>query len=59
MVVVVMGSIDGFMASGFIGIFLAAVTLASGHKLFMVSLGGGDHQRRPGRRRPGPHGSDC
>ena len=34
-----MGAIGGFMLSGFIGLFVGAVVLALGYKLFMAWLG--------------------
>jgi predicted PurR-regulated permease PerM len=39
MVVIFMGAIGGFMLSGFIGLFVGAVILALGYKLFMAWLG--------------------
>ncbi|MBW2493699.1 MAG: AI-2E family transporter [Deltaproteobacteria bacterium] len=42
MVVIFMGAIGGFMLSGFIGLFVGAVVLALGYKLFMAWLGGPD-----------------
>ena len=38
MVVIFMGAIGGFMMSGFIGLFVGAVVLALGYKLFMAWL---------------------
>jgi predicted PurR-regulated permease PerM len=34
-----MGAIGGFVMSGFIGLFVGAVILALGYKLFMAWLG--------------------
>jgi predicted PurR-regulated permease PerM len=39
MMVIFMGAIGGFIASGFIGLFVGAVVLALGYKLFMAWLG--------------------
>jgi len=39
MVVIFMGAIGGFVWSGFIGLFVGAVVLALGYKLFMAWLG--------------------
>ncbi len=39
MVVIFMGAIGGFMMSGFIGLFVGAVVLALGYRLFMAWLG--------------------
>jgi predicted PurR-regulated permease PerM len=39
MLVIFMGAIGGFMWSGFIGLFVGAVVLALGYKLFMAWLG--------------------
>jgi predicted PurR-regulated permease PerM len=39
MVVIFMGAIGGFLMSGFIGLFVGAVVLALGYKLFMAWLG--------------------
>jgi len=39
MVVIFMGAIGGFVLSGFIGLFVGAVILALGYKLFMAWLG--------------------
>jgi predicted PurR-regulated permease PerM len=39
MVVIFMGAIGGFVMSGFIGLFVGAVILALGYKLFMAWLG--------------------
>jgi len=39
MVVIFMGAIGGFILSGFIGLFVGAVILALGYKLFMAWLG--------------------
>jgi predicted PurR-regulated permease PerM len=39
MVVIFMGAIGGFVMSGFIGLFVGAVVLALGYKLFMAWLG--------------------
>jgi predicted PurR-regulated permease PerM len=38
MLVVFMGAIGGFLSSGIIGLFLGAVILALGYKLFIVWL---------------------
>jgi predicted PurR-regulated permease PerM len=38
MVIIFMGAIGGFMSSGFIGLFVGAVVLALGYKLFMAWL---------------------
>jgi predicted PurR-regulated permease PerM len=40
MLVVFMGAIGGFITSGFLGLFLGAVILTLGYKLFMVWLDG-------------------
>jgi len=40
MVVIFMGAIGGFVMSGFIGLFVGAVILALGYRLFMAWLGG-------------------
>jgi predicted PurR-regulated permease PerM len=42
MLVVFLGSIGGFITSGFIGLFLGAVILTIGYKLFMVWLNQGE-----------------
>ena len=42
MVVIFMGAIGGFVMSGFIGLFVGAVILALGYKLFMAWLGEGE-----------------
>ncbi len=39
MVVIFMGAIGGFVLSGFIGLFIGAVILALGYRLFMAWLG--------------------
>jgi len=39
MVVIFMGAIGGFVMSGFIGLFVGAVILALGYRLFMAWLG--------------------
>jgi predicted PurR-regulated permease PerM len=39
MLVIFMGAIGGFITSGFIGLFVGAVVLALGYKLFMAWLG--------------------
>jgi predicted PurR-regulated permease PerM len=39
MVVIFMGAIGGFVMSGFIGLFVGAVVLALGYRLFMAWLG--------------------
>ncbi len=39
MVVIFMGSVGGFVLSGFIGLFVGAVVLALGYELFQVWLG--------------------
>jgi predicted PurR-regulated permease PerM len=39
MVIIFMGAIGGFMNAGFIGLFVGAVVLALGYKLFMAWLG--------------------
>jgi predicted PurR-regulated permease PerM len=39
MMVIFMGAIGGFVAAGFIGLFVGAVVLALGYKLFMAWLG--------------------
>jgi predicted PurR-regulated permease PerM len=39
MLVIFMGAIGGFMRAGFIGLFVGAVVLALGYKLFMAWLG--------------------
>jgi predicted PurR-regulated permease PerM len=41
MLVIFMGAIGGFVLSGFIGLFVGAVVLALGYKLFMAWLGEG------------------
>lgn len=41
MVVIFMGAIGGFVMSGFIGLFVGAVVLALGYRLFMAWLGEG------------------
>jgi predicted PurR-regulated permease PerM len=41
MVVIFMGAIGGFVLSGFIGLFVGAVILALGYRLFMAWLGEG------------------
>jgi predicted PurR-regulated permease PerM len=38
MLVIFMGAIGGFMRAGFIGLFVGAVVLALGYKLFMAWL---------------------
>jgi predicted PurR-regulated permease PerM len=38
MLVVFLGAIGGFITSGFLGLFLGAVILTIGYKLFMVWL---------------------
>jgi predicted PurR-regulated permease PerM len=38
MLVVFLGAIGGFISSGFLGLFLGAVILTIGYKLFMVWL---------------------
>ena len=38
MLVVFLGAIGGFITSGFLGLFLGAVILTLGYKLFMVWL---------------------
>jgi predicted PurR-regulated permease PerM len=42
MIVIFMGSIGGFMLSGFVGLFVGAVVLALGYELFAAWLGGID-----------------
>jgi len=49
MVVIFMGAIGGFITSGFIGLFVGAVILALGYKLFMAWL---DESRTPDRAEP-------
>jgi predicted PurR-regulated permease PerM len=49
MVVIFMGAIGGFVTSGFIGLFVGAVILALGYKLFMAWL---DESRTPDRAEP-------
>jgi len=49
MVVIFMGAIGGFMTSGFIGLFVGAVVLALGYKLFMAWI---DESRTPDRAKP-------
>jgi predicted PurR-regulated permease PerM len=46
MVVIFMGAIGGFMNAGFIGLFVGAVVLGLGYKLFMAWL---DERRAPAR----------
>lgn len=38
MLVIFLGSIGGFMASGFVGLFLGAIVLSLGYKLFIVFI---------------------
>jgi predicted PurR-regulated permease PerM len=49
MVVIFMGAIGGFMASGFIGLFVGAVVLALGYELFMAWLEQGSSPAEEGQ----------
>ena len=49
MVVIFMGAIGGFIMSGFIGLFVGAVILALGYKLFMAWI---EESRTPDRAKP-------
>jgi len=53
MVVIFVGAIGGFITSGIIGLFVGAVILALGYKLFLAWLYGGE-EPIPGQSEPGP-----
>jgi predicted PurR-regulated permease PerM len=42
MLVIFLGSIGGFMATGFLGLFTGAIVLSLGYELFMLWLHEGD-----------------
>jgi predicted PurR-regulated permease PerM len=46
MLVIFVGAIGGFMASGIIGLFVGAIILALGYKLFLAWLNEGSQPER-------------
>ena len=62
MVIIFVGAIGGFITSGIIGLFIGAVILALGYKLFLAWLYGGEasaqQQREPELLTPGDTTAD-
>ncbi|MGI9320572.1 MAG: AI-2E family transporter [Thiogranum sp.] len=48
MVIIFMGAIGGFLASGIIGLFVGAVVLALSYEVFLLWLNQGVHEAEPG-----------
>ena len=56
MLVVFLGAIGGFMVSGFVGLFIGAIILSLGYKLFMTWLDEGDESVQKRELKPGTSG---
>jgi predicted PurR-regulated permease PerM len=52
MVIIFMGAIGGFLASGIIGLFVGAVVLALSYEIFRLWLNQGLHKAQPGSDAP-------
>ncbi|MEA3242033.1 MAG: AI-2E family transporter, partial [Pseudomonadota bacterium] len=53
MVIIFMGAIGGFLASGIIGLFVGAVVLAMSYEVFLLWLNEGVHKVQPDSDEPG------
>jgi predicted PurR-regulated permease PerM len=56
MVIIFMGAIGGFLASGIIGLFVGAVVLALSYEIFLLWLNQGVHEAEPGADVPAVEG---
>ena len=57
MVIIFMGAIGGFLASGIIGLFVGAVVLSLSYEVFLLWLGQGSHKARPASESPAVGGA--
>ena len=57
MVIIFMGAIGGFLASGIIGLFVGAVVLSLSYEVFLLWLGQGSHKARRGSESPAVGGA--